>query len=76
MTVSAGAEMPGAVTRVAPLAPMVTVPVPSAMVAWVGVPRVTVKLRAGAEPDRRRIGTVMFLAVCPGAKLSVPLVVV
>ena len=66
--------MPGAVTGVVPLAPMVTTPVPSATVAPVGVPRVTEKLRAWAGPDRCRIGTVMFSAVSPAGKTSVPLV--
>ena len=43
-TVSARAERPGVVTWAAPLAPMVTTPVPSAILAFTGVPRVTEKL--------------------------------
>ena len=68
--------MPGNATALAPLAPMVTIPVPSATVALVGVPRVTEKLREWAEPERSRIGTVMSWAVSPGGKVRVPLVVV
>ena len=72
-TTLAGADMPGVGTAAAPLAPMVTMPVPSAMVALVGVPRVTEKLRWGVEPERSRMGTVMFWAVSPGGKVSTPL---
>ena len=64
------------VTALAPLAPMVTMAVPSAMVALVGVPRVIEKLRVLAAPVRSRIGTRMFWAVSPAGKVSVPLVVV
>ena len=65
--------MPGVGTAAAPLAPMVTMPVPSAMVALVGVPRVTRSSRWGVEPERSRMGTVMFWAVSPGGKVSMPL---
>ncbi len=44
--------------------------------ALVGLLSVTEKLRAGAEPERSMIGTVMFWAVSPGGNVSVPLVVV
>ena len=63
-------------TGVPPLAPIVTTPVPLVMTAFVGLESVTLKLRDEAAPDRSMIGTTMFSAVCPGPKVSVPLVVV
>ena len=71
-----GAEMSGDETAVPPLAPIVTTPVPWVMTALVGLESFTLKLREGAAPDRSMMGTTMFCAVCPGPKVSVPLVVV
>ena len=68
--------MLGDETGVPPLAPIVTTPVPAVMTALVGLERFTLKLRDAAAPDRARIGTTMLCAVCPGPKVSVPLVVV
>ena len=66
----------GAATAVAPLAPMVTVAVFCTRVALSGLDNVTVKFRVGAAPARSKMGTVMFCTVCPGPKVSVPLVAV
>ena len=69
---SNGAEIPGCETAVASLAPIVTVPVPRVIVAWMGVLRASVKLSAGSSEPSSAIGTTTVLAVSPGAKESVP----
>ena len=55
---------------------MVTVAVFCTKVALSGVDNVTVKFRLGAAPARSTMGTVMLCTVCPGPKVSVPLVAV
>ena len=58
------------------LAPIVTVPVPSVIVAPFGLLRPSAKLSAGSSAPSSAIGTTTVLAVSPGAKVSVPLTAV
>ena len=51
---------------------MVPTPWPSAMVALVGLLRLTKKVSFGSPRRSPLTGTVMVLLVSPGAKVSVP----
>ncbi len=71
--------MPGWATGVRSLlAPMTTIPVPSAMVALVGLLKVSAKRSIGGRALSLSsvMSTTTFLTVSPGAKVRVPLLAV
>ena len=58
------------------LSKIVTIPVPSLMVAPVGLLRVTLKVSVGSFIKSSTIGRVTFTQVCPAGMVAVAVVVV
>ena len=64
--------MPGEATSAWSLPPIAIDPVPSPIVAFVGLLRPSVKASAGSGGPSSVIGTTTVFVVSPGAKVSVP----
>ena len=60
----------------ASLSKIVTIPMPSPIVALVGFVKVTVKVSVGSFMKSSTIGTVTFTQVCPAGIVAVAVVVV